>query len=181
MKSCIACKQILPEQNFYSYWCKSRNKSRVRARCKTCEQPLRTSQKKSYQPLHYRDLNSRLKNLVTKAKNRSKQVSPTLSWEYLLGLWLKQEGKCKYSGLPLSFEANHPDTVSLDRIDSSLGYTEGNLQLVSATVNKIKLNLDEVTFLRYSELIANNLSKTTQGAGPQETDPLKTPLSKLAS
>lgn len=181
MRLCNYCGISKEESEFYSTWRKDRNTPKKTRKCKVCTRLKGKTYRSAYIPLHHRNLNSRLKNLVTKARNRSKEVSETLSEEYLLFLWEQQEGKCKYSGLPLSYEVNHPDTVSLDRIDSSIGYIEGNLQLVSTTVNRIKLDLGEETFLTYCKLIANNLSKTTQGAEPQKTDPLLTPQSKLAS
>ena len=91
---------------------------------------------------------SKLKNLCTKAKLRSnREFDPEVNWEYLFDLWDQQNGLCAYSGLPLSIETNHPHTISLDRIDSSIGYLRGNLQLVSWSVNKMKQDLSEELFL----------------------------------
>lgn len=105
---------------------------------------------------------SKLKNLVTKARLRTKEFDPEVDWEYLFDLWSDQNGLCVYSGLPLSVEANHPHTISLDRIDSSKGYVRGNLQLVSATVNRMKQEFSEELFLFMCEQITNNKSRTTQ-------------------
>lgn len=105
---------------------------------------------------------SKLKNLVTKARLRTKEFDPKVDWEYLFDLWTNQNGLCIYSGLPLSVEVNHPHTVSLDRIDSKIGYVRGNLQLVSASVNRMKQEFSEEFFLDLCGKITNNRSKITQ-------------------
>jgi hypothetical protein len=105
---------------------------------------------------------SKLKNLVTKARLRTKEFDPDVDWEYLFDIWCNQNGKCIYSGLPLSTEINHPHTISLDRKDSKQGYVKGNLQLVSASVNRMKQEFSEEFFLSLCEKITNNKSEITQ-------------------
>lgn len=69
-------------------------------------------------------------------------------------LWEQQEGLCYYSGLPMERTnrgAGCPATqaVSIDRIDSSLGYIAGNIVLCCSSVNIMKNNLsiDQFKFL----------------------------------
>jgi hypothetical protein len=78
-----------------------------------------------------------------RAKNRNKIF--TITPEYIAELYKKQNGKCALSGLPLSFTEdgkNLSDSksiiASLDRIDSSLGYIEGNVQWVHKHINSMK-------------------------------------------
>jgi hypothetical protein len=97
---------------------------------------------------------SKLKNLCTKARLRDQEFDPNVNWEYLFDLWVNQNGECAYSGMPLSIEVNHPHSVSLDRIDSNQGYVVGNLQLLSWTVNKMKMDFDEEEFLLICLMIA---------------------------
>ena len=66
------------------------------------------------------------------------------------------------SGLPLSIEANQSTTVSLDRIDSTKGYMRGNLQLVTAVVNRMKQEFSQEDFLQMCETITNYTQKTTR-------------------
>lgn len=104
---------------------------------------------------------SKLKNLCTKAKTRSKEFDLDVNWEYLLDIWVEQNGRCAYSGMPLSLEANHPHTISLDRTDSSKGYIKGNLKLLSWSVNKMKQDLGEELFLSLCFNITEENKKTT--------------------
>lgn len=112
-----------------------------------------------------------LKNLVTKAKLRKRKQEDNVTWETIHAIWVNQKGLCNYSGVPLSIKDNHPHKVSIDRIDSSKGYIEGNLQLVSASVNRMKQEFTEEFFLQMCKKITDNVSKTTQEQGPLGTDP----------
>ena len=79
--------------------------------------------------------------ILNGAKYRNLQVEVDI--EYLDNLWKQQDGKCALSGVDLSTEDifDNPawsDTASLDRIDSTKGYIEGNLQWVHPVVNIMK-------------------------------------------
>ena len=72
------------------------------------------------------------------AKQRKREFDVTL--EDLKGVWDKQKGRCPYTGWKLKNMENMsvknqlpktPDRASLDRIDSSKGYVNGNIQFVS--------------------------------------------------
>jgi hypothetical protein len=108
----------------------------------------------SYLPKQHRDVISRLKNLCTKAKNRTKEFN--LIDLDLLDLWDKQDGRCAYTKLPLLATANQFNTVSLDRVDSSKGYVVGNIQLVCSAINKMKQEYTEEMFLLFCLLVTQN-------------------------
>lgn len=117
---------------------------------------------KTYVPKYGRYIDSRLKNLHTKAKGRTKEFSIPL--EYMFELWENQNGQCAYTKLPLLATANQFNTVSLDRVDSSKGYVVGNVQLVCAAINKMKQEYTEELFLLLSHLVTQNnkLSETPE-------------------
>lgn len=76
-----------------------------------------------------------------KARSRSMGIEPDLSVE-----WLEEKvahGACERTGLPFSEElyltaSKDPFAPSLDRIDSSKGYTQDNVQLVCTIYNIAK-------------------------------------------
>ena len=79
--------------------------------------------------------------------------------EYLWGLFEKQGGKCAMTGEPIKFGRvyfPHETTASLDRVDSSKGYIEGNLQWVLKDVNKVKRDLDQDYFVRICTMVASH-------------------------
>lgn len=76
-------------------------------------------------------------NALLSQKNRRKN----LSIDYVMGIYESQEGKCALSGELMTYvrgQGNVPTNISIDRIDSSRGYVEGNIQLVCRAVNMIK-------------------------------------------
>jgi len=82
-----------------------------------------------------------------KVRNLNLFVSP----EFLNELWIKSNGICALSGIKLDLNS----TASLDRIDSSIGYIEGNVQWVHKDINKMKNDLDEQYFKDLCRLVAN--------------------------
>lgn len=73
------------------------------------------------------------------AKERGIEFSITM--EYAWSLFEKQERKCALSGVPLVFGVNAKNsltTASIDRIESSKGYVEGNVQWVHKRINVMK-------------------------------------------
>jgi hypothetical protein len=55
-----------------------------------------------------------------------------------------QMGKCALSGLPISVKDH---TASLDRIDSSKGYVEGNVQWLHKDINMMKRHYNQDYFI----------------------------------
>lgn len=96
--------------------------------------------------------------IKTNAKKRNLEFNITI--EYAYQLFLKQNGKCALSGIEIKFrhpyEARNIQTTSLDRIDSSKGYVEGNVQWVHKTVNVMKMNLTQEEFLQWCKIIYLN-------------------------
>ena len=81
-----------------------------------------------------------------------------VSKEYLWELFLKQNRKCKLSGVDLTFDDENSvnKTASLDRIDSSQGYIVGNVQWVHKNVNAMKMSLCQDEFIEICKKIAKN-------------------------
>lgn len=83
-------------------------------------------------------------NLVSKAKERNLEVE--ISKEDVINLFDKQGGFCAITGFPMQTtqESGINDyAVSVDRIDSSEGYTLDNIHLVCARVNIMKMNMTQ--------------------------------------
>jgi uncharacterized protein (DUF983 family) len=80
--------------------------------------------------------------------------------EYIWDLYIKQNKKCSLSGVDIKFHKNQDkgslQTVSIDRINSKLGYLEGNVQLVHKRVQRIKDLVPNDEFLFWCKLIYLN-------------------------
>lgn len=81
--------------------------------------------------------NSKDKRAQQKAKTPERRIF-TITVEDVVALWDKQNGRCAISGMPMAHEFKNLRSVSIDRIDSDLGYTLDNIQLVCQWVNYAK-------------------------------------------
>lgn len=95
-------------------------------------------------------------HIISHAKSRGLEFNITI--EYGWKLFIDQNRKCKLSGLPIGFQSRDiKQTASLDRIDSSKGYIEGNVQWLHKHINKMKWDFKEDEFINYCKLIVNNI------------------------
>ena len=106
------------------------------------------------------------------ARRRNKFFNITI--EYCQNILEKQEYKCSLTGLPLIRSLDTPEpqcTASIDRIDSSIGYIEGNIQWVLKDVNNMKMNLTEERFLELAKkVVEHSESNQEMLAASQEED-----------
>lgn len=92
-----------------------------------------------------------------KIRNLDFKISIKEGWE----LFLKQNRKCGLSGVDLTFspcvkKKRELQTASLDRIDSSKGYTIDNLMWVHKEINILKSKLENPKLIYWCKLIANH-------------------------
>lgn len=82
-----------------------------------------------------------------------------ISQEYAWSKFINQNRKCALSGVPIHFSDHYSEksTASLDRIDNSKGYIEGNVQWVHKDVNFMKGTLSQDYFLELCQSISSTL------------------------
>jgi transposase len=94
-------------------------------------------------------------NLPKKAKSRG--IEYNLTAEYLENLFIKQNKCCALSGVNLIFSRSRTKiltTASLDRIDSNIGYIEGNVQWIHKQINIAKHVISNDEFIKWCKLVA---------------------------
>jgi hypothetical protein len=77
-----------------------------------------------------------------------------LTIDFLDGLIRGQNHKCYYTELPIDAKTRDSITASLDRLDSSKGYTKDNVHFVIKDVNMMKWTLKEKRFTQLCKLVA---------------------------
>lgn len=90
---------------------------------------------------YYRDPKRKIKKLLNFARHRAKKHNRDFDLDetFIRSLIEDQSNKCALSGI--EFIDNHKIfEMSIDRIDSDLGYTRDNVQLVCIIVNRIKMD-----------------------------------------
>lgn len=79
----------------------------------------------------------RLHDLMGRLRYSDKKLGRecTITDEDLVSLWHAQDGKCAVTRLPLTLVSRQPTSVSIDRIDNTLGHVPGNVHLTCKFVN----------------------------------------------
>lgn len=87
-----------------------------------------------------------LKFIYRDAKRHAKYHNREISINLidLENLLVKQSNRCALTGVLFSYDI----PPSLDRINSKLGYTKNNIQLIQIKINIMKSNLDEDHFIK---------------------------------
>ena len=99
-------------------------------------------------------------------RGTNKLTKPDIPFEidikYAWSLFLKQDRRCALTGRLLSIGLTIADgTASLDRIDSSRGYVDGNVQWIYKPLQRVKWGLDESCFIDMCKKIAKHADNKT--------------------
>ncbi len=107
----------------------------------------------------YKDLGIRYFNHIIKgAEERELEFNITI--EYIYNLFQEQKGICKLTKRPIKYNSQTRDsesrTASLDRIDSSKGYVESNIQWVHKDINFMKQDFSDKYYVQCCKEVAEN-------------------------
>ena len=105
----------------------------------------------------------KLESTAERRNRRYKVARPALTFEitieYAWDLFLKQNRKCTLSGEPLTMcgkiNGKYTGNASLDRIDSSKGYTKENVQWIDKKLQMVKTKLSDAEFIAICQKVAN--------------------------
>jgi len=94
---------------------------------------------------------------------KSRNIEFNLTAEDMWNLALKQNKKCALTDTPLIFirspKYRKESNASLDRIDSSKGYTVDNIQWVIKDVNVAKQSMSQEKFINICRSVVNKFGK----------------------
>jgi hypothetical protein len=98
-------------------------------------------------------------------------VTPEEAWS----VFVAQNGECALTGRRIGFTRSRGDktTASLDRKDSSQGYTLSNVQWVHKTINAMKSDLDENEFVRWCARVGRHKRKPANVTPPPACEALR--------
>lgn len=158
-KNCTLCGVVQPISSFYTTGRCVDGSPKYNSWCKGCISKKQASYHKrtwGEDKLKYtafkrtKSVRSYLQYLRSKAVQR-KKGNEVISLDALELLWGTQGGKCALTGWPMTMELANgvvPTNCSLDRIDSSVGYVVGNVQLVCRAANVAKNDLTVAEFAK---------------------------------
>lgn len=118
---------------------------------------IRENKKEAKRSTGYKDFSgSHWARIKAGSRNRGLEFSILIEDSY--NLFLAQEKKCKLSGVDITLYPLHcnqsDSTASLDRIDSSKGYVDGNIQWVHKCVNTMKQDMSDQEFIGWCKKIS---------------------------
>ena len=147
---CSHCKKYKPAKDFSK---STRNKHRdmLNNSCRECYKKAYSENRKRVNEATALNnvLKVRLHDALVRSKKKNLFIDITI--KDLQELWNKQDGKCALTGFPMTLiwgtGVKNIYNLSIDRIDSSKGYTRDNIQLVCSAANMMK------GYMEYNELI----------------------------
>lgn len=151
-KTCSSCKEL---KGFDSFYIETRT-GRYRSQCKVCHKTKSDSQRnpekrKVYSRKHYlkRKQDNPALFMWKQAKHRAKHDYNDMEFTLLVED-IKVPEVCPYlkqSFIPLDRDLGY----SLDRIDSSKGYTKDNIRVISRLANVMKNNATEKQLIAFAK------------------------------
>lgn len=156
-KYCVCCKEQKDPKEFAP---SNATIDKLKRICRIC---TRTYESNNKEKLYQQKLLRRKSNLrsflavrlgTSKSRAIKKQMQFDLDLNFLEELFLKQEGKCYYSGVQLNLDNNacRHDSLSTDRLDPSKGYTKDNVVFCTFNINSLKGTMNEQEFKDYLKL-----------------------------
>lgn len=125
----------------------------VRNRTKSCGCLVKEFKQRKF---YYEISRGRWVAIESAARLRNKEFKITI--EFIWRLYLKQNRKCALTGIEIVMDTPTNrviNSASLDRIDSSKGYTEDNVQWVLDEINFMKCALSQDKFISLCQKVAN--------------------------
>lgn len=149
IKTCIKCKQNLPLEDFY-YHILRKTRTNTCKKCNSVKCREYQSEKRKAGDVNF-ILRSRAANMKRDCKTRKGgtiEVAKNLP-EILLKQYAKQAGLCFYTNEPMDLFGYHhhnDNFASVDRLDSTKGYVEGNVVFCLSIINRMKqdMSLDQL-------------------------------------
>ncbi len=94
-------------------------------------------------------------------RDKRKKNGCNLSTEYLKNLWEEQKGVCPLTGWQLKLPAGtdiawiepSPSNASLDRIDNSKGYVEGNVRFIAYMANIARQSFSDEQLIDFCKAV----------------------------
>lgn len=163
---CLKCKTKKPLDDFYKNGCFDDGLTKYRSTCKSCV--LLNSvkiHKKTYGD-KIKKKHSSYKNyistLLNHASKREKEFN--IDIQYLIDLYESQNGLCNISGVKMTYEHGKVATnISVDRINSDIGYVKGNVQLTCYIANIMKSKFLITDFIDFCKKIVDYNKNNTNG------------------
>jgi len=133
MKTCFKCKEAKSTDLFFKH---SQTPDGLHSWCKAC---CTIGNIKSRAKANSK-IETRARVFLLNAKRAAikRNNEFNLTVDDIVNCWNNQYQICAYSGIEMTLEAGQLNTVSIERINSDIGYTKDNTILVCQAINRMK-------------------------------------------
>lgn len=166
-QECTDCKEHKLASEFFGHFNPIEKCKVYKGRCYACSRKVRTlNMEDALRNGSVEDFMKAELDIAKYRNNRYNKKYPhhprefNITIPFLMELFERQGGKCALSGLSMLTNTHrdecpentrcNPNKLSIDRIDSTIGYTEDNVQLLRWTANSMKMDRN---FAEYKEEI----------------------------
>jgi hypothetical protein len=152
-RRCCYCKDIFPLT--VEHFRLTFNSQLFARACRVCER--KKALKRHHQRMKTLNLDDAIRYKLYQAKSRClKKVRDfTITHEDVKTQWLKQAGRCFYTGMEMTTIPKNHNYFSIDRYDSNRGYTPDNIVLCSHIINLMKKDLSDSMFQNYCQAVVD--------------------------
>jgi hypothetical protein len=153
--TCVKCGEVKTTDDFYY----NRSRKCYMKSCKKCNDKRVAEwqkDKRSRNDISF-ILSRRATEIRRRCRHKGMDYSEGLS-DILHKLWSKQGGKCFYTGVVMDCACDYhtnPHSMTVDRIDPTKGYIDGNICLCTSISNRMKQDMSMEYFIEMCNLIIN--------------------------
>lgn len=134
MKKCCICNKLKPATVEYFHTDRS-NKDSLDYSCKEC---VKLEREKKWAEIKLNEI---------KHRNGSIKYEVLINVDYLKKIYKEQKGKCYWSNVEMdTTRKNNLTAISIDRLDNSIGYVQGNVVLTTRFMNLGRGRTDKIVF-----------------------------------
>lgn len=153
-RTCTVCNTTYPKTNeFFTSFVSTRDDITFQTKCRPCEKIYIQNRKSNPKDTFI--------SILNRIKNSPKRTSKgfDIDCDFALNLLEKQNNKCAITNIELTCkkgEGLQYSNITIDRIDSSKGYTKDNIQILSYWANMAKGALTDEDFKKLITITYNN-------------------------
>jgi len=137
-KECTICHEIKHAKHFGS---DIRKSDGLQSHCKACQNIYEKARRDKWSPEQF----LRYIYCQTRRNAKNRGIPFELELNDVMNFWNEQRGLCALTGIQMTHKYSGIYNGSIDRIDSSKGYTVDNIQLVTVIAQRIKFTNDMET------------------------------------
>jgi hypothetical protein len=160
-KECSICKEFMPVEDFGPH---KATADKLEQRCKKCNTARNAARNSRSAKVFLKTLARchKVNTIRGSARRRAMVADSCVCTQVLCDLWKEQDGRCALTERKMTHvrgQGHVFTNVSIDRIDSTVGYTRDNIRLVCRGTNIMKAAMSDDELRHWCRLILRKHKK----------------------